>query len=93
MIIENDFDCTVCGGMFVLNHDNKLDAPTTCPDCAGETLKIAYVKCAVYHNRYSPMHPKRSRGMGGVRDAELTWAQKQRIEKQEKLREAWLDGN
>lgn len=93
MLITNDFDCTVCGEMLELKYDRDGETPTLCPNCGNESLVVAFVKCAVYHNRYSPMHPRRSRGMGGVKDDSLTWAQKQRIDKQEKLREAWLDGN
>jgi len=90
MLITSDFDCTVCGEMVELKHQRDESPSLNCPNCGNKSLKKAYVGCPPYLNRYSPMHPRRSRGMGGVRE-ELTWAQKKRIEKQENLRKAWLN--
>lgn len=35
-----------------------------CPECGGKLKKVIFSQ-TVYHDTYSPMHPRRGRGVGG----------------------------
>lgn len=35
-----------------------------CPECKGKLKKVVFCK-SNYHDTYSPMHPRKGRGVGG----------------------------
>lgn len=59
-----DLICEACGHMCEVVHGFDDPHPVKCPACGKMKLKQAWKKSPVYHNLYSPMHPRKNRGRG-----------------------------
>ncbi|WP_437230128.1 FmdB family zinc ribbon protein [Planctomicrobium sp. SH661] len=58
---NRDYRCEECG-----HECEELSAriKRTCPSCHHKTLQVVFKQLPVYHDRYSPMHPRKGRGRG-----------------------------
>ena len=56
-----DYHCEKCGYEFEEMTSKVLRA---CPSCKKKSLAVVFNKVATYVSRYSPMHPRLSRGRG-----------------------------
>lgn len=57
------YTCAACGANVELLQ--KMGETTKkCPECSKNKLKKQFSK-TIFHDTYSPMHPRRGRGVGG----------------------------
>lgn len=58
-----EFECQACGEE--LEAHLKMGASLKkCPSCGEKKLKKKFSR-TIFHDTYSPMHPRRGRGVGG----------------------------
>lgn len=62
-----DYQCQACEQVFEVSHTLAEGKPKNCPGCKKpDTLQIHFAKVAHFHTFYSPMHPRRNRGIGNT---------------------------
>ena len=60
----HDYECQACKNTCELMVDLNAGHPRKCPACGKLRLKrLLFTRPPVAHMRYSPMHPRRGRGM------------------------------
>ena len=63
-----DYKCEGgCNQVFEVRHTLAEGKPKKCPGCGEDgTLEVHFLKAAHVHTFYSPMHPRRNRGIGNT---------------------------
>ena len=63
-----DYKCEGgCNQVFEIRHTLAEGKPKKCPGCGKKgTLEVHFLKAAHVHTFYSPMHPRRNRGIGNT---------------------------
>ena len=61
-----DYQCQTCQHVFEVEKRFKDPAPCKCPKCGKGKVEIHFKKVAHFHTFYSPMHPRRNRGIGNT---------------------------
>jgi putative FmdB family regulatory protein len=56
--------CDACGSKFEAICPLDQQGPTRCPECKSGRIRRDWTQLPVYHNRYSPLHPRKNRGRG-----------------------------
>ena len=59
-----DLHCDACNATFEAWQDRDAKGPFRCQKCGKRRARRSIVAPA-YHDRYSPMHPRKGRGNGG----------------------------
>jgi putative FmdB family regulatory protein len=59
-----DFHCDKCELTFEVLHGLAEPGPKKCPRCNSKKVQRAFTSPPAYHNHYSPMHPRATRGRG-----------------------------
>jgi putative FmdB family regulatory protein len=60
-----DYTCSGCGLEVDIDHGVNDKTPV-CPGCGKRKLKRAWRQVAAFITYYSPLHPKRNRGIGNT---------------------------
>jgi putative FmdB family regulatory protein len=59
-----EFECNACGSSCEKLVSSPTQLPKKCPKCGKPRLKrVLFTRPPVAHMKYSPMHPRRGRGM------------------------------
>ena len=62
-----DYKCGACEQVFEVRHTLAEGKPEKCPGCKKNgTLESHFAKAPAFHTFYSPMHPRRNRGIGNT---------------------------
>lgn len=63
-----DYQCQQPGCLHIFEIDKKLSdpAPKKCPKCKKGKVEIYFKKVAQVQTFYSPLHPRRNRGIGNL---------------------------
>jgi putative FmdB family regulatory protein len=60
-----DYKCKHCGHQAEIVHEMGT-VKKKCPQCKKNGLEKMWLKVAAYHDRFSPMHPRKGRGKGNT---------------------------
>lgn len=62
-----DYKCQDCEQVFEVSHTLAEGKPKKCPGCGKKkTLEVHFNRVAHVHTFYSPLHPRRNRGIGNT---------------------------
>lgn len=61
-----DYRCQDCKHTFEVRHGIKELGPEKCPKCGKRNVEKVFLKAPAFHTFYSPMHPRRNRGVGNT---------------------------
>lgn len=59
-----EYECGKCEKPFEVFHRMDEPGPKKCPECGSKKIKRVIATAPAYHHRYSPMHPRATRGRG-----------------------------